>query len=218
MVKEDRNVTSRLIADTLGIPKTLDPRILREGLKKRKLCTGRRANGRAICRVPRLLNMTNGDKNFLDKVITGDESWCFAYDPETKRQSSEWVGEHFPRPKKLRFQKSKLKTMLIVFFDSQGLVHKEFVQEGCTVNAEYYKGVSDCLISRIRRVRPPLYRTCDFFLLHDNAPAHSAANIRQFLTQKQVSTLNHPPILARFVSPRLRPVPEGEVAAEGCKI
>jgi len=25
-------------------------------------------------------------------------------------------------------------------------VHKEFVQEGCTVNAEYYKGVLDRLI------------------------------------------------------------------------
>ena len=25
-------------------------------------------------------------------LITGDEIWCFAYDPETKRQSSEWVG------------------------------------------------------------------------------------------------------------------------------
>ena len=22
-----------------------------------------------------------------------DETWCFAYDHETKRQSSEWVGE-----------------------------------------------------------------------------------------------------------------------------
>jgi len=60
-----------------------------------------------------LLNMINGDKNFLDKVITGDESWCFAYDPETKRQSSEWTGEHSPQPKKLRFQKSKVKKMLI---------------------------------------------------------------------------------------------------------
>jgi histone-lysine N-methyltransferase SETMAR len=30
-----------------------------------------------------------------------------------------------------------------------------------------------------------------FFLLHDNAPAHSAAIIRQFLTQKQIVTLNH---------------------------
>ena len=71
-------------------------------------------------------------------------------------------------------------------------MHKEFVQEGCTVNAEYYKGVLDSLISRIRRVRPALYRTRDFFLLHNNAPAHSAAIIRQFLTQKQVATFHHP--------------------------
>jgi len=136
--------------------------------------------------------MIKGDKNFLDKVITGDESWCFTYDPETKRQSSEWVGEHSSGQKKLLFQKSKVKTMLIVFFDSQGIVHKEFMQEGCTVNAEYYKGVLDCLISRIRQVCPTLYRTRDFFLLHNNIPVHSAAKIRQFLTQKQVATLIHP--------------------------
>jgi len=34
MVKGDRNVTSRLIADTLGIPKTVVLRVLREDLKK----------------------------------------------------------------------------------------------------------------------------------------------------------------------------------------
>jgi len=37
IVKEDRNVTSRLMADTLGIPKTVALRILRD-LKKRKVC------------------------------------------------------------------------------------------------------------------------------------------------------------------------------------
>jgi hypothetical protein len=34
-----------------------------------------------------LLNMIS-EENFLDKIITGDESWCFGYDPETKHQSS----------------------------------------------------------------------------------------------------------------------------------
>ena len=34
------------------------------------------------------------------------------------------------RAKKVRFQKSKVKTMLIAFFDARGVVHKEFVPEG----------------------------------------------------------------------------------------
>jgi len=29
--------------------------------------------------------------------------------------------------------------------------------------------------------------------LHDNAPAHKAASVRQFFTQKNVTTLYHPP-------------------------
>jgi hypothetical protein len=69
--------------------------------------------------------MADADKIFVNKIITGDETWCFAYNPETKRQSSAWVGETSPQPKKLTFQRSRNKTMLIIFFDSQGTVHKD---------------------------------------------------------------------------------------------
>jgi hypothetical protein len=85
--------------------------------------------------------MADADKNFFNEIIMGDETWCFACDPETKRQSSEWVGETSPWPKKLKFQRSHIKTMLIIFFNSQGVVYKEFVPEGKTVNEEFYKGV-----------------------------------------------------------------------------
>jgi hypothetical protein len=89
----------------------------------------------------------------------------------------------------------------LCFFDSQGIVYKEFVEEGCTVNAEYCKGVLNRLISRIRRIRPALYRTRDIFLLHDNAPAHSAAMIRQFLALQKVAMMQPPPpILTKFGS------------------
>jgi len=27
----------------------------------------------------------------LNEIVTGDWTWCFAYDPETKRRISEWV-------------------------------------------------------------------------------------------------------------------------------
>jgi hypothetical protein len=46
------------------------------------------------------------DERFWENIITGDETWCFAYDPATKRQNTEWVGQQSPKPKKLPFQKS----------------------------------------------------------------------------------------------------------------
>jgi len=43
-----------------------------------------------------IIAMADVDKSFFNKITTGDETWCFAYDPETNRQSSEWAGETSP--------------------------------------------------------------------------------------------------------------------------
>jgi hypothetical protein len=118
---------------------------------------------------------------FSNKSITGDETWCFAYDPETKQQSSEWVGETTARPKDLKFQRSRIKKTLINIFDPQGVVHKEFIPERKTVNAEFYKVVMDRLLKHIQRVRSAAFYSRDLFLLHDNAPVHKAASVCQFL-------------------------------------
>jgi hypothetical protein len=59
----------------------------------------------------------------------------------------------------------------------------------------------DRLLKRIQRVRPAAYCSRDFFLLHDNAPAHKAASVCQFLTPKNVTTLYHRPVLSIFLSP-----------------
>ena len=42
----------------------------------------------------------DSDPDFFKKIITGNETWCFAYDPITKCQSTEWVGKTSPRSKK----------------------------------------------------------------------------------------------------------------------
>jgi histone-lysine N-methyltransferase SETMAR len=72
-------------------------------------------------------------------------------------------------------------------------VHKEFVLQGKTVNAEFYKGVMDRLLKCIQWVCPAAFCSRGFFLLHDNVPAHKAASVCQFLNQKNVTTLYHPP-------------------------
>jgi hypothetical protein len=48
-----------------------------------------------------LIEMMDSDPDYFKRIVTGDESWCFAYEPVTKRQSSVWVGENSPQPQKL---------------------------------------------------------------------------------------------------------------------
>ena len=58
----------------------------------------KKENGRNVCLD--LLKRIENDGNFFRHVITGDESWIFEYDPETKRQIAEWHTSNSPRQKK----------------------------------------------------------------------------------------------------------------------
>jgi len=75
------------------------------------------------------------------------------------------------------------------FFDSQDVVHKEFVPEGKTVNAKFYKGVPDCPLKGIQWVGPAAFCCRDFLNVHYNAPVHKTASVCQFLTPKNLTTL-----------------------------
>jgi hypothetical protein len=124
-----------MIAESLNIPKTIVLQILKKDLGKRKLCA---------CFVPHSLTpdqreervtscqdviaMADADRNFFNKIITEYETWYFAYNPKTKGQSSEWVGETSSWPKKLKFRRSCIKTVLIIFFDYEGIVQKNSYQ------------------------------------------------------------------------------------------
>jgi len=86
----------------------------------------------------------------------------------------------------------KLKAMLIVFFDIQGIVMAEWVPSGQTVNQQYYIEVLTKLRERVRRKRPELWRN-GWILCQDNVPAHNALSVKQFLTNKNITVLDYPP-------------------------
>lgn len=159
------------------------------------------------------LQQADNDPTLLDRVITGDESWFFQYDPETKRQSQQWLSPGSARPKKARMSKSKIKTMMICFFDSKGVVHKEFVPPGQTVNHQFYIEVLQRLRKRIFRVRPEIADT--WILHHDNAPCHRAFSVTQFLTSKNITLLPQPPYSPDispcdfFLFPRVKQIVKG---------
>ncbi|KAJ4427650.1 hypothetical protein ANN_25298 [Periplaneta americana] len=100
-----------------------------------------------------MISMADENGDFLNKIIAGDETWCYLYDPVPKRQSSEWKSKTSPRKQKFPRGTSKGKVMLEVFFDSQGLIHHEFIPEGSTVTKELY-------VEILRRLRDALACCC----------------------------------------------------------
>ena len=83
--------------------------------------------------------------------------------------------------------------MLVCFFDQKGIVHKEFVPPGQTVNAEFYIEILKLLRENVRRKRPDQWRNNTWLLQHDKAPAHSALLTRRFLTDNNMIVVPHPP-------------------------
>jgi histone-lysine N-methyltransferase SETMAR len=138
------------------------------------------------------------------------------YDPTTKRQSAEWMSPKKPKPSKVRVEKSRVKTTFVVFFDALGVIYREFVPEGQTVNGQFCLGVMERLLKRICRVRPEFHSSKEWFLLHDNAPAYTAGDVARFLARKQVTVLRHPsysPDLAPadfFLFPKLKSQSKGK--------
>ena len=117
----------------------------------------------------------------------------YGYDVETKMQSSQWMWKGSPRPKKERMSQSKIKVMLVVFFDWKGTVHHEFAPCGQMVNKQLYQEVLAQLGDAVCRKRPELWENQTWMLHHDNAPAHALLLISSYLAKHQTSVVPHPP-------------------------
>ena len=106
VILEDRRQTIHDVCNRVGLSYGSCQRILADELNMRQI---------AAKFVPRLLNNDQWDQRVqvctkpqktvrhdpnLSRVITGDESWLYDYDPETEQQSSQWKTPSSPRPKK----------------------------------------------------------------------------------------------------------------------
>jgi hypothetical protein len=106
-----------------------------------------------------------------------------------------------------------MKIMLIIFFDIKATVHLEFIPQGQTVNRAYYAEILKWLHEAVCRKRHKLWP--NWILYDDNAPAHKALSVKQFLAQKFITEMEHP-----YCSPDLAPnefcfFPKIESASKG---
>ena len=184
---EDRRVSVRRIVENTGFSQGTVHRILRNHLKVRrlsckfvpKILTGEQRQQRVQMCQQNLANFAN-DPLFLDKFLTGDESWLHRYDPDSKTTSSHWLPKDTKvRPQKALRARTVRKSMMVAFFDCRGLVHLEFQQR--TINAERYGHILDRLKDSVRQKRPGLWHPDvvtphlrNVWFHHDNARPHTA--------------------------------------------
>jgi hypothetical protein len=92
---------------------------------------------------------------------------------------------NLPKPKKPRQVKSKVKSMLIIFFDIKRIVHQEYFLTGHTVNSASYCKVLRRLRENVRRLQLELWLQENCLLHHDNAQSQTSFFTRECFDQKQ---------------------------------
>jgi len=88
--------------------------------------------------------------------------------------------------------RSQVKTTFVCFFDQKGIVQYEFLAQRQTVNQQCYLEVLTRLRESVRRKRLGFWPD-KWILNNDNAPAHDALRVREFLAKNSTTKMDHPP-------------------------
>lgn len=115
------------------------------------------------------------------KVITGDVSWVYGYNPETKAQSPQWKSPGSPHLKKVWQSRSKTKPMLTVIFDWEGVAHHKYAPPGQTIKR--IKSTTTLFFDSWEMQydeKQTLWTTGDWQLHHNNAIAHATRLVQSY--------------------------------------
>jgi hypothetical protein len=131
-----------------------------------------RANRVDCCQ--ELLEESEADPfKFFARIVTGDESWVYHYDPLSQVEAKVWKTPGEQTPTQLRRQRSAEKLMMIISWDKDGVLLTDYLPRGTTINGPYYASIIEQLRSASLEKRRGKVRH-GVLLLHDNASVHKS--------------------------------------------
>ena len=133
------------------------------------------------------------DPRHLEEIVTGNETWIYHFQPDSKAKNKVWVSSEGDRPVIARRCKTSNRMLYVIFFDSKGPVLQIPVSKGSSVTGKFYReSVLTQLVDfyQKRRLRTGVR---GIKLLHDNAPAHKSATVQEYLKESGLDVLDHPP-------------------------
>jgi len=199
IIHVDRRITSQQLAVQLSVSNGSAMAII-DTLGYSKVCTRwvpqnltaeHRRQRKAIC--SELLEHFDAEgEAFLSRIVTGDETWAYHYEPETKRQSVEWHHPQSPRKKKFKTTPSAGKVMITVFRDIDVVILVDVMARGETVNLDVYIKPLQKLKQCYWQVRPNR-NPGDMLIQHDNARPHTSLRTQEAIAKFGWTVLPHPP-------------------------
>ena len=99
-----------------------------------------------------------------------DETWLHHYTPESKQQLKLWTEASCSAPKKTRSVPSAGEVMASVFWDAEGVLFIECLENGKTITREYYSNLLTRVDETICEKRPSLQKKKLSFVRTGHSP------------------------------------------------
>ncbi|KAK3871575.1 hypothetical protein Pcinc_023296 [Petrolisthes cinctipes] len=198
LINCDRRISLETAAEMVGVTQHTAQTIITNVLGLKRVCkrwvprllTPEQRQGRiATCHELADRYEAEGD-DFLNRIITGDETFVTYYLPE-RRSSNTYKPGIIER----KMIQHKFRVLYAIFYDVQGLLLAHPVPEQTQMTAEYYSYLlRDLLLPAIKRKRKNSSgKEREILLLHDNTAMHNAKVTQLALTDLNIETLPHPP-------------------------
>ena len=208
LIEEDARYTVQEIEELSGIHSSSVLKILRERLGLRKICTrwvphlltDEQKQSRVRFALQVIEKYDKCDPCRLEEIVTGDKTWIYHFQLDSKAKNKVWVSFEGDRPVIAGRCKTSNCMLYAMFFDSKGPVLHIPVPKGSSVTGKFARESVLTQLVDFYQKRRPRTGVRSIKLLHDNAPAHKSATVQEYQKESGLDVLDFP-----LYSPDLSP-------------
>ena len=201
LIVEDARYTVQEIEELSGIHSSSVLKLLCERLGLRKicarwvphLCIDEQKQSRLRLASQVIEKYDKCDPRRLEEIVTGDETWIYHFQPDSKAENKVWVSCEGDRPVIGRRCKTSHRMLYAIFFDLKGPVLQISAPKGCSAAGKFYRESVFTQLVDFYQKRRARTGVRGIKLLHDNALAHKSATVQEYLKESGLDVLDHPP-------------------------
>ena len=207
LLEEDCKTSVRELADCLDIGKSSVFEILTQDLHMRNVSSvwvpHQLSNANKETRVNcaksiRRSFFREGMESFCKKLVVQDETWVYLSGQRSKRKNRCWLTRDQARPQVVRRTLSDRKVMLLVAFSSSKRFSISAVAPGESVNATRIIDFLWHTGTLWRNLRSNPIHLNEVLWMWDNARPHAAREVKQFMEERQMTTIYQRPYSPDF--------------------